>query len=554
MKNARHVNIGSYSSWRHAAPRYLVAALLLLSPHFAPGQTRPQFAVEPVGPSLETNIGPLWVDQYSYAVMNTNSSVFPACSETLSVRTCMQNFLSYYAEQGVSGIRFQFAVGGGAASTPFDSKGNVSTVWLENLQTFFFDVKSAGIENVTPTSTLNQPWTGSAQGISLTTMNVPYQTGSGCTEVGTETLSFFPWLPYGLNPNDPSYSPADKEDNQAYYCSPVNPIFWGWSPFFNLVDGIAAAARAAGVNIEEWDIENELDLWNFTVEAREIYDPVTNTPVPYNVGKILAKHGFKSGAATFSVQAPSPSIAGATCDSMYGVSAYATWGSELLAAETGGYIGSVGGFPNSISAANGNLTCGGTTAGMITIPKQPPDWKPAIFDFHVYVCVTGENGCDLTQDLTSTAQAAYDGISGFVEHRILADNRDQSDPLVRNRFAANITAIIGETDSGAPNLACDGHTQAMAAENANGFRMSELFTNSDAHAVIRPWAYLVTPGGQVCQPVNIGLPGGIYDDLLTGWRQGFVPPSTLHTPATAETKPALSPGARAFAAMSERRR
>lgn len=247
----------------------------------------------------------------------------------------------------------------------------------------------------------------------------------------------------------------------------------------------------------------------------------------YNVGTILARHGFASGAATFSVTTPSPSVAAAACDSVYGDSAYATWGSQLLAAETGGYIGGAGDFPNSMSAANGNLTCGGTTSGMITIPKQPPQWRPAIFDFHVYVCVFGENGCDLTQDITSTSEAAYNGISRFVGKRLTG--YDGPVPLFRRPTPvvpisrAEITAMIGETDSGAPDVACDGHTPAMAAENANGFRMSTLFTQPNArtpdiHTVVRPWAYLVTPGGQVCQPVVIGLPDGIYADLISRWR------------------------------------
>jgi hypothetical protein len=469
-------------------PFLLAAAILSIGIRAAYAETRPR---------LEVNIGPLWVDQYTYNDINTHRSVFPACSATLSVRGCMQKFLSYYAKQGVTGIRFQFALGGGAGSTPFNSKGQVNAVWLVHLKSFFSDVRSAGIKNVTPTSTLNQSWSGSPGGINLKTMTVPFQKGPRCTKTGTEELSFFPWLPYGLNPNDPTYSPADKYDNEAYYCSPKNPIFWGWTPFFNLVDGVAKAAEDESVNIEEWDVDNELDLWNFTNEAREAFDPVTNTPVLSHVGAVLASHGFKSGAATFSVTAPSPSIAAAGCNSVYGVSAYATWGSELLAAETGGYIGGAGGFPNATSAANGNLTCSGTTSGMIRIHKQPSSWKPGIFDFHVYVCIVGASGCDLEKNLKSTAQAAYDGIWEF---------------FVKNNFT-HLIAMIGETDSDAPNIACDGHTQAMAAENARAFRASDLFTDAAARSVIRPWAYLVTPGGQVCQPVVIGLPNGIYANL-----------------------------------------
>lgn len=449
-----------------------------------------------VRPQLEVNIGPLWIDQYSYEVLNTNQSIYPACSADLSVRQCMQNFLSFYASQGVRGIRFQFGLGGGAGSTPFDANGNISAVWLENLNAFFVDMNAAGIENLTPTSTLAQSWSGSASGISLATMTVPYRQGPNCT-AGSETLAFYPWLPYGLDPAN-NYYPADQEQNGAYYCSPENPIFWGWAPFISLVGDVALQAQNVGINIEEWDIENEVDFWNFTNMAREMYDPITNTPVLSLVGGALQEHGFNSGAATFSVQTPSVSTAGVACDSMFGDSGYAIFGSLLLSAETGGYIGAMGDFPNSISESNGGLLCGGTSAGMITIPSQPTSWKPAVFDFHVYPCILGANGCDLTANVESTAVLIYNADWQFV---------------LNHRNADSNVAMIGETTSDAPNTACDGHTQAQAAQNASAFKSSEMFTAGAASTVIRPWAYLVSPGGEVCQPVVIGWPNGIYADF-----------------------------------------
>jgi hypothetical protein len=454
----------------------------------------PRPAAGAVHPQLEVNIGPLWVDQYTYEVPNTDRSIYPACSAELSVRKCMQDFLSSYAKQGVRGIRFQFALGGGAGSTPFDSKGNINPQWHRNLKAFFADMKAAGIQDVTPTSTLNASWSGSASGIGLQTMTVPYRKGPGCTTTGSETLAFFPWLPYGLDPAD-NYNPADKELNEAYYCSPENPIFWGWEPFLSLVSDVAYQAQQEGINIQEWDVENEVDLWNFTNEAREIYDPITDTPVLARVGAALEAHGFKSGAATVSVETPPVSEAGVTCDSMFGDSGYAIWGSLLLAAETGGYIGAMGDFPNSISDANGGLLCGGSSSGMITIPKQPASWKPAIFDFHVYTCILDANGCALNANVKSTAEATYNAVWQFV---------------LKHRNADDDIAMIGETDSDAPNLACDGHTQAQAAENASAFKNSEMFTEGAEHSVIRPWAYLVSPGGEVCEAVVIGLPNGIY--------------------------------------------
>jgi hypothetical protein len=445
-------------------------------------------------PQLEVNIGPLYVDQYSYDVLNTSQSTYPTCSAALSVRQCTQNFLSSYASQGVRGIRFQFGLGGGAGSTPFDGSGNISAVWLQNLNAFFADMKAAGIVNVTPTSTLAQAWSGSPSGISLTTMNVPYRPGPNCT-AGSETLAFYPWLPYGLDPAD-NYWPADKEQNDAYYCSPENPIFWGWAPFISLVGDVALQAQNVGINIEEWDIENEVDFWNFTNMAREMYDPITDTPVPALVGGALAQYGFNSGAATFSVSAASASTAGAACNSMFGDSGYAIFGSLLLSAETGGYIGAMGDFPNSISESNGGLLCGGSSTGMITIPSQPTSWAPAVFDFHAYPCILGANGCDLTANTQSPAVLTYNAVWQFV---------------LDHRNAGSNIAMIGETDSDAPDTACDGHTQAQAAQNASAFESSVMFTAGAANTVIRPWAYLV--GGQVCQPVVLGWPTGIYADF-----------------------------------------
>ncbi|HEV2395689.1 MAG TPA: hypothetical protein VGS27_01945 [Candidatus Sulfotelmatobacter sp.] len=449
-----------------------------------------------VVPQLEVNIGPLWVDQYSDYVLNANQSIYPTCSAELSIRQCTQNFLSFYAGQGIRGIRFQFGLGGGAGSTPFDANGNISAVWLENLNEFFADMKAAGIENVTPTSTLAQSWSGSPSGISLTTITVPYRPGPNCP-AGTETLAFYPWLPYGLDPTD-NYYPADKSQNEAYYCSPENPMFWGWAPFISLVSDVALQAENVGIKIEEWDIENEVDFWNFTNMAREMYDPITDTPVLALVGGALQEHGFSSGAATFSVQTPSVSTAGAACDSMFGDSGYAIFESLLLAAETGGYIGAMGDFPNSISEANGGLLCGGTSFGMIIIPSQPTNWKPTVFDFHVYPCILGASGCDLTANVESTAALIYNADWQFMHNHRNADSN---------------VAMIGETNSDAPNTACDGHTQAQAAQNASAFESSEMFTVGAALTVIRPWAYLVSPGGEVCQPVVIGWPTGIYADF-----------------------------------------
>jgi hypothetical protein len=187
----------------------------------------------------------------------------------------VQTLLQNYVGQGVTGVRFQFGLGGGGYSTPFsDTQGTVSPTWVRNLGYFLADLKAKGVVNVTPTATMADAWSGT-----LTSKTVNYPSGCGS---GNETLNYFPWLPFGLNPGDHNY-PDRSLLNQAYSCSPPNPspqnggTFWGWTPFFNLFDQILSQAQTAGVTIQEFDLENEVNLMDFTVLGRLIYDNITNT-------------------------------------------------------------------------------------------------------------------------------------------------------------------------------------------------------------------------------------------------------------------------------------
>ena len=70
------------------------------------------------------------------------------------------------------------------------------------------------------------------------------------------TLRFFKYLPYGLDPSN-NYYPDCQWGNDGYINAAVNnmaPRFWGWAPFFNLVDLILNTASSITnlLDIEEW--------------------------------------------------------------------------------------------------------------------------------------------------------------------------------------------------------------------------------------------------------------------------------------------------------------
>lgn len=486
----------------------LLAGLLASLPHVGvaaahaasgPPAAAASPASGPIHPSrLEVNLGPLPIDIYDNTTVNNGA--IPGCAAKQIVRQCIRTILSNYAKQKITGVRFNFSLGGGYVnSTAFDSKGNVRAAWITSLYQFFLDLKSLGITKVTPTSALGPDWSGT-----LRTLTVADQARAGCAKRSRQLL-FYPWLPYGLDPA--SHLPDGAFDNTAYGCSPRNPIFWGWRPYFNMVAAVASAAHAAGITIEEFDIENEIDLWTYTVQARLVYDNTTNPPTPIlqTVDRILAYFGAAPGSATYSVAAGFPGSAGNACLSIYGDSAYLATASQLVAAINGGRFGSPpyftldGLLPCDSSRAHCGSLSPGTpgynphwedcaTAGMIAIPPQP---QPRILDVHVYPCVSSGGPCKTTVDVTGIARQAYDALWTF---------------LRRNGLTGAL-AMIGETASDAPTTLCDGLTPTMARQNVNGYVSSTLHAADAANTVLRPWSQMIVA---YCPPVVIGTPSGLY--------------------------------------------
>ncbi len=409
--------------------------------------------------ATEINLGPFPIDNY----YSTNNGVLPSCPSTYTIQQCVTYFFNSnpsvqpyspnnYIAQGVTGVRFQFGVQGGFYSTAWDGSGNVQTQWVNNLRAFLSDLHSYGIVRITPTPALDG-WGGP-----YITPNPPVYDCSGSTP-----LYFFPWMPFGhLQTNG---YPDCQDNNNGYNIANGNPYFWGWTPFFNLMNQIFSAISASGLQLGELDINNEIDVVDFTVQARLIYDNVRGTDVIGTLRSYASDYGFNPGVVTFSVPSVQPSAAGYHCGSVYGDSALILQESDLTGAYAGG--GSVFGLPSDGTVIN-DLLCGGNTTGMISLPVGYS--QPQLTDIHIYPCVFSPSlgYCDPNQDTTSTATVIYSDTWSFLVYRGLTGNR----------------MMVGETQS---QQNCDNYTSAMAGQNINGYLASTLYNNDAGSVTMRPW-------------------------------------------------------------------
>src|SRR5208283_5080326 len=113
-------------------------------------------------------------------------------------------------------------------------------------------------------------------------LSIWYQFPSGYNSACSgRPLAFVPWLPFGIDYTvDPFWMQEDcMEDNRGYTSGAANPIFWGWQPTANVVSAVTSAARSAGLALAYIQLTPGMDLMNFPVLGRMIYDNTTSTNV-----------------------------------------------------------------------------------------------------------------------------------------------------------------------------------------------------------------------------------------------------------------------------------
>lgn len=415
----------------------------------------------------EVNLGPVPIDLY----FSTNGSTLPNCPSTYTIRQCIKLFFNNnsgsspyssdnYVGQGVTGVRFMFGVMGGGNSTAWDSSGNVRSTWVTNLSAFLSDLYSFGIVRVTPTPSLD----GWGQPTNTITLD-----SSDCS--GASSLYFYRWLPWGYaqaNPavpecsgNNNGYSTANGNYNPGHTSS----NFWGWSPLFNLVNTVMSSVYSAGLQLREFDLNNEFDILDYTVSARLIYDNTTSTDVLGTLRGYASNYGFDPYAVTYSEYSYNSTVSGYHCGSVYGDSASILAISELTGALAGG--GGLFGAPSGVSVTNG-LFCGGSTSPMIYLPVSYT--QPDVTDIHIYPCVlvSAFGACDTSTDATTAADVIYSDVWSFLSYRSLTGN----------------TMVVGETME---NQYCDGETPTLASQNVAGYKNSTLYSNISSATVMRPW-------------------------------------------------------------------
>lgn len=487
---------------------------------------------------LEVNLGSVPVDDYDGVKLNAQ---FPACSATWVTQACMQSFLSAYAIQGVTGVRFQFTTMR-YPSTAFLGQGNVSTAWKTNLGNFFADLAAYGIVNITPTPAWDDFGTAYGDAVCAPLLNCGSTGASEPGNCGTnntgKSLRFSPLLPYGADPN--SGNPDGQNDGNAYYCSPQNPNFWGWSSHYALIGAIAGVARSITpplppINIEELDLQNEVDLYNFPVQARLVYDNTAN-PTPLAVfrylGGALSSNGYPSTVLTVSVDTnypgsltaiPPPGAGTYPCTSVYGDYAEVVGSDELLAAIEGGVIGTPPyTIPNGqMLCDNSSGTCGPVgspgwlacaTNGMVYTPSQTP--VPTVTDMHAKPCFTVSPTDASCEDITNprdpnTIEAAADAFAFMWDF------------FLTQQLTGNLL-MFGETwsNSSNPQSNCNGPAggsfpdAALASATVTGYvqgsTYGSLYNSDRQNVVFRPWGNSNVSSAVCPTPLSIGAPSGPF--------------------------------------------
>lgn len=236
--------------------------------------------------ALEVNLGYVPIDSYLSANADpTNGRPLVAgagCDQTITVQECYHRMISSgphnWVSQGVTGVRFFAGILGGYFSTAYPSANCadpcLSSMWTANVSAFFNDLKSWGIRRITPTIT-----PGANDGTGLIGAAVV----NAC---GSYSLDFWPTLPYGLEPVTGNPDRVCGQD--SYNSSPVNPIFWGWDKYINMMDAVLGLAANAGLLIDDFDYFNELHVNEFTVQARVIYDNKTGRDVMHELEQKMA--------------------------------------------------------------------------------------------------------------------------------------------------------------------------------------------------------------------------------------------------------------------------
>jgi hypothetical protein len=461
-------------------------------------------AVQPIsGPSrLEVGLSYMPFDDYDFA--HLASSKFPtSCPPGSSVRSCFQTVLGELRAQGVTGVRIFFQLCG-PDSTPLVNCGQPWTqvyfagsnsTWMNHVKDFFWDVRNAGIQNITltPAHEGGAPYSMVKSATRTPISPPPPAEPIHCADA-PDTIYFYPSAPLGYKPvacdEGTCYYPIGEGVNTAYNCAPINPYFVGWQNQYDVINAMLAAAAEKQLTVSELDFEQELNIMDFPALARFIVDNAQGDSGQSNVRDALryymGLHGFDTGRVTWSAGWSNSTLAwspsnDANCTSVYAGYARTMVADQIAAAIGGGLIGRPRDPSPPVGPGTGYLTCNGNTDIMFQMPTYGT--QPNILDVHLRPCVAQADGphCvlnDAAAAVQSEARIDFDDIVNYIA-----------------RFPLTATVMLGETHSNTDNGAgalCEGGTLNAPAQTVAGFNQSALAGRS---VVFRPWMQLQNPSG-----------------------------------------------------------
>ncbi len=464
--------------------------------------------------ALQANLSYMPFSLYNNS--NSASVNFPnSCPSGTSVEACFIQILQNLRGQGVSGVRifmplcsqgnsqaFPDPTGGGhycgapgqtwsaGAWNPSQNPGQAT--WIGNVANFFADVKNAGIQNVSIVLSHSVDDGGAPDSVPSSDPSVQSPTSptiQPCFDASPQTVYFSPLVPFGmsLQSNSNAYWPIGNGNNQAYNCAPVNPHFIGTQNQFDVIQAVLAAAQQKGVNIAEFEFEQELNLTQFTAQARFLYDNSMGSgtvDIVSELRSLMSAAGFDQYRVTFSgtaVETPDYPSTGdlnnTNCADVYGDYARMIAVDAVLSGIGGWYIGAPSGFDQgSTQGDNHTLFCGGSYAGgMFTLGAYAA--LPDIIDLHEYPHTS-------------------DGSQAGVQQAAAVDFYDLAHTIGVFGLQAPLV-MIGETYEGSPaaNL-CEGNADPNTNATAvvSGFNATAS-AFSGYSVVFRPWMELELPNG-----------------------------------------------------------
>lgn len=429
-----------------------------------------QPGIVPTAVEVNLSFVPLDFYQSLNAQPGSGQPLVRNCPANVNVRDCFISLVNgstqAYRPQSVTGVRFFF--GSVWHSTALDSAGNVRPQWRSNLRLFLGDLKSQGINRVTPT-----PAYGPHDG--------PYTPNPNHDRVMTycgvtKLLTFRPWLPYALDPSDGGSDgpyPDRTCGGKSYEQSPPTPndIFGGWNRFVNVVDAVLAEARTASLVVDAFDFYNETNLDAFSVYARTLYDNTRNFDALGAVRNKMSLYGFDPNRALVSVSQEVPSPANYDCGSWYGDSAMLLNLSNFF----GALSGPAGRFGNAPKNWTGNLPCSAPNVP-VDYPQQNMSALPVSYPIPTVIDVHSQTVYPTPGETATWAQKFYSNVWSMLSARNMTGSK----------------VVFGETNPVWGEF-CDVWTATQASahilgyQQQGGYKRSTLFQNAAANVVMRPW-------------------------------------------------------------------